>query len=672
MTPSSPSAALSQAALSRVDPAHSSLQVLSVLLLASWVGFGGVRFVTALLLHGFLEHRLWRLAWGELFHAWLAPSLVVTVLGAAAGALLWGWLLARFARSLRFSGQDARVPGGGSGQDARVPGFGGQDARVPSGLLARFALNTHPLVVSGIPLGFFWLVLGVYEVLTLTRTQDVIAGRFALEPAHWWIFGLTVALGGLVFLARTFLAARPRQILVAALIAIGLAGLGWLANLPEAPPGRLNVLLITVDTLRVDHLSCYGYDRPTTPHLDLLASRGTRYLRSVSQAPHTHPSMASLLTSVYPTELGGELKYIPYHLPTLAEVFANAGYRTAAVSSNAWIKSALGFDQGFRHFDQTSAMSEFYADEQRATWKNAGDVTAAGLAWLAANAEKPFFLWLHYLDPHHPYEPPAPWDTRFRSTDLPQSAWLTRLRQLPTGKQTEELAARARQNDESARAEFRAVVDLYDGEIAFTDEQIGRVLHRLVELGVENQTVVAFTADHGEEFLDHGAWGHSHTLFDELIHVPLILRYPGQAEPGGVRSQLVRTLDLAPTLLTLAQLEVPKTMAGRNLLALDRARPEKDPPAVSVLTKTRQFSIESEGFKLITAPRAGALLLFNLAEDSGEQHDLAATEPRRVEALQGALEKTLGALPQGASTEVRDHMLDRATREQLEALGYVR
>ncbi len=603
-------------------------------LLASWLVGGAGRFLAIVHLNAYLEHRLGRLTLLALREAWLAPTFFALVL--VAGLLAWAlsWTLARGLR----------------------PSRGGT------------------LLASVLPLGLFWLAFAIHEIAVWTRYLDVMKGGFKPSPAHLWILGLSLFGALLAWLLTRRLEERDgkskRHIVGALLFALIVAGGGWAGSARPSSENskRLNVLLITVDTLRVDHLSSYSYERRTTPHLDALAAAGTRFTRSISQAPHTHPAMASMLTSAYPTQLGGELKYIPYDLPTVAEVFRNAGYQTAAVSSNVWIKSALGFDQGFEHFDQTSAMNEFYADDERRGWKDASDVSQAGLAWLDKHQGEPFFLWLHYLDPHHPYEPAAAFDQVFANKERPKPPFLDELRRLSTAEQTRRLLQLADASSATAAEDFRALLDLYDGEIAQTDAQIGRVLTRLDELGLDQRTAIVFTADHGEEFLDHDSWGHSHTLYDELIHVPLILHRPGQEDPGAVRDELVRTLDIAPTLLALCGLETPRSMRGRNLLS---RRGSKDPPAISILTRSKQFSIEIDGWKLIHAVKTGASQLFELTTDPHEKIDRAASEPDRVRLMLALFDKTLGDLPWSGKTEVRDHMLDRETLEQLKALGYV-
>ena len=607
-------------------------------LVASWWVAGLFRGLFGILLNALPQHGLERLIGFELIRGWFAPSFVATALAAGLAALLL-----------------ERRLGSGSGRSR----------------LAVIAIQTAPLLL-------FWLSLGVHEIVTFTRFQETSKAGLRLSEAHV----LILALAGIsALIAALFASALSSRRAWRTVLAVALAipaAVGWgsriLANqVPADAETRPNVVLITVDTLRADRLGSYGHGRSTTPHLDALAERGIRYSRSISQAPHTHPSMASMLTSAYPTSLGGDLKYIPYDLPTVAEVFQNAGYRTAAVSSNVWIKRALGFDQGFDHFDQTSAMSEFYNDLARIDWKNASHVSDAGIAWLDARPAdgRPFFLWLHYLDPHHPYDPQAPFAERFATPERTPPPAVAELNTLPTGEQTERLMALTEEDPETSRASFDAILDLYDGEIAFTDEQIGRVLDHLAALGLDGSTAIAFTADHGEEFLDHDSWGHSHTLYNELIHVPLILAYPDQPRRGIVRDNVVRTLDIAPTLIDIAGLPIPKTMRGRSLLQLERRRPPADPPALSVLTSKRQLSVELKGWKLIYSPRDGKAQLYDLNNDPGETTDLADAEPERVQGLILALEDTLGKLPRWAHTEVREHMLDPATREQLRALGYV-
>ncbi len=520
----------------------------------------------------------------------------------------------------------------------------------------------------------FWGVLAVFETLHRTSGRNVITARFDVTEAHLFIIaaafvGACMSFAALRWLAR--MRGARAGIATAAIIMtwfLVAKGAGAAARRPEAgaPAARPNVLLITIDTLRADHLSAYGYARKTSPRLDGIAASGILYENAIAQAPNTHPSTAAITTSRYPSDLGGNpFKYIPYPTATLAEAFRNAGYRTSAVVSNVWLRTSMGFDQGFELFDDESAMSEFYADGQRVAWKNASDVSDAALAWLEARPEGPFFLWLHYLDPHHPYEPPPEYREAFSTSYSKNAEFLRDLAAMPTGEQTRALTDMGKGKHEVTDEQFAAIVDQYDGEIAYTDAQVGRVLDFLDSRSLRDATVIAVTADHGEEFRDHGSWGHSHTLHRELLNVPLIVAYPGG--PAGARvTPTVRLIDLAPTLLARAGIPKPSGMRGTDLLEVTADR-----PAVSMLTRKDEISVELGKLKLVSDLARSRPRLYALDEDRAEHIDRATTDPKEVAALLAVLDREIGATVNVERTDDTAKQLDDSPRKQLEALGYI-
>lgn len=515
----------------------------------------------------------------------------------------------------------------------------------------------------------FWALIAFGETLDRSNVVNMMTNEFRLNRTHFVVLS-----GGLLAAAATFgiwlvslRANRNGRAIVAASVALVACAIAprLLLGPATAAEDTPNVVLITIDTLRADHVSAYGYPRKTTPNLDALAESGTLYLNAISQAPNTHPSMAAMTASSYPTNLGGKLRYIPPGVGTVAEAFANAGYETAAVVSNVWLKDTMGFAAGFNHFDQTSAMSEFYADKTRIDWKGADLVSDAAVQWLQGNGKKPFFLWIHYLDPHHPYEPPESVRDAFTTDASEQTAYLDTVGRMPTREQTQWLGkAYGGEIDGASDKTFQAVLDLYDAEILFTDRQIGRVIDEIESMNL-GDTVFAVTADHGEEFRDHDGWGHSHTLHRELVHVPLILT-DSRDEGGARRSDRVRVIDLAPTLLARAGIPAPPSMMGEDLTVN-----AGDRDAVSVLTKQDLFSIESDNWKLVSRDYGAEVLLYDVSEDPFETVDLSAANPNVVAKLQKRLEEELGQAAKAESMDATADKLDAGTRKQLEALGYI-
>jgi arylsulfatase A-like enzyme len=363
----------------------------------------------------------------------------------------------------------------------------------------------------------------------------------------------------------------PRVLLAVCAILVPLAALvvGW----PHHPvKGRSdargpNVLLILVDTLRADALGCYGYPRATTPNLDRLARDSALFEEVIAPSPWTIPSIASLFTGVYPHVHGVVNAGIVLsdEFVTLAEMFRAAGYHTGARISNTLVNGTQGYFQGF---DDARVVADPFRKlvierflerigvVRHHDLATAEEITDSGIDWLEANGYAPFFLYLHYFDPHFPYYPPPPYLLRFvdaaTTARYPDRGWSGAtlwnvLHDFRDG----------RRSDADVLALARAT---YDGEIAYTDAQIARLLARVKSLGLAENTIIVVTSDHGEQFLEHGSRGHSKTLYQEEIRVPLLIRAPGFG-PRRIHHR-VRLLDLYPTLWEIAHLaEQPGTRA---------------------------------------------------------------------------------------------------------------
>jgi arylsulfatase A-like enzyme/Flp pilus assembly protein TadD len=404
-----------------------------------------------------------------------------------------------------------------------------------------------------------------------------------------------------------------------------------------APPSRArdNLLLVTLDTTRADHLGAYGWARARTGHLDRLAAEGVRFESAISPAPITLPAHASILTGLLPPEHGVRNNgnfYLPARFETLATVLHGQGYRTAAFVSSFILDRRYGLGRGFDTYDDRleGAQPQILSLEA----ERRGDRTALALrSWLethvAAASGAPFFAWLHLYDPHEPYRPPRPFRDLF--ADAP-----------------------------------------YDGEIAFDDAVVASILDRLDGLGLRQNTVVAVIGDHGESLGEHGEETHSMLLYEGTLRVPLILWRPGRVPAGVVIREPVRATDLAPTLLDLLGAPPLKTPHGRSLVPLLSGGSPGPVPPIYAETLLPQFymswaplfSLRDERFKLIEAPRPE---LYDLAADPREERNLFAKEPRRAEALRGAL-RQLSASGAGAMSV---GSLDREAMEKLAALGYV-
>jgi arylsulfatase A-like enzyme len=398
----------------------------------------------------------------------------------------------------------------------------------------------------------------------------------------------------------------------------------------------LNVVIIGVDTLRPDHLGCYGYDRSTSPNTDKLASEGVLFENVVSQAPWTHPSFATAFTSLYPTQHGATTvdTRMRSSFPTLASLLKEQGYFTGAIINAPSLSPEFGVNRGFDFYDFLSPWKERRADE----------VTVAALEWVDTCGDQPFFLFVHYFDPHLPYAPPPPFDKAFDPEYTGTMGTAFDIRSLPAYrlrflKLMESLPA----------ADRNHIKSLYDGEIAFADVAVGDLLEGLKDRGLRRHTLIVFMSDHGEELIDHGALDHGHTLYNELIRVPLIFALPENLPEGRRVAEHVRLVDLTPTVIDLVGYEqidhfegvsLKPLLTGAGTLPVDGSRLLA--PGVcyaeALRHRTTLKSITAYPWKLIYDTQTKDRMVFNLRDDRCEQLDLASTE---VSSGAAALEETL-------------------------------
>lgn len=397
-----------------------------------------------------------------------------------------------------------------------------------------------------------------------------------------------------------------------------------------------NVLLITLDTTRADHIGAYGYARARTPNLDQLARESALFEHCITPTAYTLPSHSSIMTALYPPAHGVRLNgdaALSDTQTTLAERLTSRGYRTGAFVGAFVLDGRWGISQGFQHYDDKFNIGPDQKLDLARVQRPANAVADAALQWLEQDTAKPFFAWLHMYDAHTPYEPPEPYRTQFQSGG-------------PTG--------------------------MYDGEIAFADSQVGRVLEWLARKNLRKNTIVVITADHGEGLGSHGEVEHGYYVYDYAVRVPLIVAVPGMS-PARVRSQ-VRTVDLAPTILEIIGGDALQNVDGRSLLPLLNGEEESARLAYSesVATKLQYgwaglYSLRTNDHKYIEAPRAE---LYELAKDPGETRNEFENQRRVVVALR----RDLTAIREEASKRApkpQEANLDSETVSKLTALGYL-
>lgn len=409
------------------------------------------------------------------------------------------------------------------------------------------------------------------------------------------------------------------------------------------------VLLVSIDTLRRDHVGAYGYARPTTPTIDGLARRGLLFEDAVSVSSWTLPAHASLLTSVDPGVHGAtDVEHgFNRRVPTLPGLLHDAGYAAQAVTSHLYVSSVYGLDQGFDHLD-------FHQD------RKAADTAARAVALLDRLGDRPFFLFLHFYDPHWHYAPP---EYARKLFDSGYTGTLTGLWQ----------DFKTRDRSTLRPADLQHLLDLYDGEIRYTDDELGRILAHLERRGLGRSTLVAVTSDHGEEFLDHDSWEHQKTLYEEVVRVPLVLAGPGIA-PGRDATQ-VSLLDVMPSVLGWARLAVPPGAQGRDLLREHQTREAYGETLHTLDRHPKVFLRAGAGrWKSIFTLSAGGDKVsseewYDLLKDPAERRSAppraAAADAIRARALQRFNETRRRGGPAATVS------LTAEQRERLRALGYV-
>jgi arylsulfatase A-like enzyme len=375
-------------------------------------------------------------------------------------------------------------------------------------------------------------------------------------------------------------------------------------DIPESP----NVIFIVIDTFRTDHLSCYGYQNNTSPNIDEFSSRATLFKNAFAPAPWTTPSVASLLTSQYPAVLGyrGKPVVLKDKFLTLAEIFHENNYKTKGIVSHDYISATLGFDQGFDSYDEDNAKGHGYISSPL--------ITEKAISFLTKNSNNNFFLFLHYFDPHFDY-----------ILHKEYNYYPDYKGPIYSGQNIKSLLENA---PYMSKEDLKYIRALYDSEIRFTDEYLGKLFEKLKEMQLFDNTLIILTADHGEEFSERGDYwiGHGKKLYQELIHVPLIIKLPEQNK-GKVIREYVGLIDLTTTAVHLSGLEIPLNYNHDGEVIDFKNKMNRNDKFIFSETEShlKLKSVIWNGWKLIHGLEMNQFQLYNLENDPGECNNVFDT-----------------------------------------------
>jgi len=422
----------------------------------------------------------------------------------------------------------------------------------------------------------------------------------------------------------------------------------------------INILFITIDALRSDHLGCYGYVRDTTPNIDKLAKGGILFTQAISTASFTAASLNAVLFSVYPHNLA---KFNPYSsetpTPSLAKVLRDNGYYTGLISNYDLLYYIL------RGIKKDYDVINIYKQSN-----NAKVVTRSAINFIQNNRSKPFFLWLHYFDPHGPYRPPSPYNKFYVYDNYYQKGKIAHI--LTNSKDKffgfGGIPITIVENDITDLSYY---ISQYDGEIKFTDEQIGLVLKELRNLGLENNTLIIITADHGETLGDHNLYFcHSGHLYDDLLRVPLVIKFNKIFPKNKIITKQVQTIDIATTILEILQINIPLSFKGKSLNSLIKNNNSN----FRTLAFAEAFmgyhirAIRTDRWKLIYS-ESNKYELYDLKNDPKELNNIINIADEQFKLLKQELNNWFDKINPIALEEITP--IDKTTREKLKSLGYL-
>jgi arylsulfatase A-like enzyme len=606
-------------------------------------------------------------------------ALVFCLLLALAGLITWGlWRLWQI-----------RAPEMQSGASNRqVFWYAGLCAALS---VAAYSIHRYPDAPLGIVLGLSLAAGGIAGWLVRAAAAGVNTPRFSARLQRNGVVGV-LAVCVVVLLAAGVFHQAIRD----------LPTFNPRVTDQTPTPERPNIVLISIDALRADHLGIYGNDPAVSPRVDALARNGLLFRQAVSQGSSTVPSVASFLTSLHPTEVGvitGRTWALDDMRVTLAEALQVSGYRTQAYVTNGHLVPANGYAQGFDGYVAPEPGRPYGLDRLRTetviaglacrhvplvcglfdrgyrllfdrllVMENEGDrVNDQARRFIRLHHDEQFFLWLHYMEPHAAYRPSLAFGDLPPSVDAGREGflrtWQPSNKTVPTVLRSEDVTA---------------LLALYDGEVLDVDRWVGGIWDEIEAQGLADRTLLVITADHGDEFGEHGDYGHGHTVYQELNWVPLIVVGPPVATPGRVVETPVPLLDIMPTLLDVAGAPVPELIRGQSLLPVLQGA-EPSPRPIYSESPARRSSYDDKAlrlgdYKLVYDVKLDRLELYDLHSDPGEQLDLSAAEPQRAAAMREDLRAwTASALETWASLPQADRgaeELDEAMEDALRQIGY--
>ena len=428
---------------------------------------------------------------------------------------------------------------------------------------------------------------------------------------------------------------------------------------------EINVILIAIDTLRADHLGCYGYNKQTSPHIDRLARDSILFKKTMSQNPWTLPSFASLFSSLYPSQhlAGLSRKSLENQFVTLPEILKEHGYYTIAFTGGGYLSEPFGFSQGFDSFNAFNPPIINGIIPPETIHTDIKRVVKGAISWLLKTKEKKkFFLFIHSYEPHSPYFPPSQYDYFFDGKykgPITGDIWHD-IGIIP-GKLESRFKA-------LPQKDLRRLISLYDAEIRYMDDQIGKLLKTLKYLNLYDKSLIIFTSDHGEEFFDHGAWEHGHSLYNELLHVPLIIKLPYSSKKEIETCTIARLIDITPTILHVLGIKKEYFFQGQSLL---RSK-EKRPGYAQSYPQPNLMAVQENNLKLIINLNNKEMELYDLQSDPAETKNIVSEKHFLTHNLIRYLSRY--PLPTFSSDKLSpdEFKFSLSLKEKLRSLGYLR